>query len=325
MKIFIKKVFFFILPLLLFAYGLDFFLSGVLKKSNSFADGEYPVWNDLYEGKINSDIVIYGTSRALVHIDPGMISSKLHTTAYNLGINGHSFKTQYFRHSLLLKFNKKPKIIIQTLDVTSFVKSNDLYNPDQYLPYMLNNEDMKLSIYSEYSSLDYKLPVIRYYGKKEAFIEVLKLLAIPSSNKVVRIKGYKSKDLKWNNDLMIAQQELGSLKVKSDSSMVLSFEKYLNECSKLNIKVIFVCTPVYIEGQQFVANWTEIMNLYHRLSQKFDIPFFDYSNDSLSLHKEYFYNSGHLNRTGAELLTAKLIDDISKSRILTASNSEIQP
>jgi len=325
MKIFLKKIFLFIIPFLLLAFGLDHFLSETLKKSNKFADSEYPVWNDLYNGKINSDILIYGSSRAIVHLDPGMICDSLHTTAYNLGVNGHSFRSQYFRHSLLLKFNKKPKIIIQTLDPTSFVKNSDLYNPDQYLPYMLNNEDMKLSTYTEYRSLDYKLPVLRYYGKKEAFIEIIKLLVIPSSNKVLRIKGYKPKDLKWNDDLMIAQQKLGSYKVESDSSLVKLFEKYLSECHTQNIKVVFVCTPVYIEGQQFIRNWSEIMALYYHLSQKFDIPFFDYTNDPLSFQKEYFYNSGHLNKTGAELLTAKLIDDIKKSQIMTKLHSEILP
>ncbi len=60
MKIIFKKVSLFILPVIILSYGVDYFLSTVLKRSNSFADGEFPVWNDLFEGKINSDIVIYG-------------------------------------------------------------------------------------------------------------------------------------------------------------------------------------------------------------------------------------------------------------------------
>jgi hypothetical protein len=316
MTLILKKIFLFILPFILLAYGLDHFLSSTLKKSNSFADGEYPVWNDLYNGEINSDIVIYGSSRALVHIDPGMISDSLLTTAYNLGVNGHSFKSQYFRHKLLMKLNKKPGIIIQTLDVTSFEKSSDLYNPDQYLPYMLNNKEMMLSAYNGFSPVDYKLPVIRYYGKKEAFIEFIKLLVRPAGNSVLRIRGYQGKDLTWNDDLMAAQQKLGSLEVRSDTSMIRLFEDYLNECLRQDIKIVFVNTPVFIEGQRFVSNWAEIMELYYRLSQKYKIPFFDYTNDSISYHKEYFYNSGHLNKTGAELLTAKLINDLRESHIV---------
>ena len=214
MKILVKKVLLFILPFLLTAYGLDHFLSSSLKKSNSFADGEFPVWNDLYGSKINSEIVIYGSSRALVHIDPVMISDRLNTTAYNLGVNGHSFKSQYFRHLLLLKYNSNPKLIIQTLDVTSFDISSDFYNPDQYLPYMLNNDEMRLSVHNSHIKAEYKLPLIRYYGRKEALLEILNILIHPSGNKTVRIRGYQAKDLEWNDDLMKAQEKWECIRLK---------------------------------------------------------------------------------------------------------------
>ena len=54
----------------------------------------------------------------------------------------------------------------------------------------------------------------------------------------------------------------------------------------------------------------EIISLYQHFSEKYDIPFLDYSNDELSYSTKYFYNSQHLNRTGAELFTAKLADDL---------------
>ncbi len=316
MKIIFKKVSLFILPVIILSYGVDYFLSTVLKRSNSFADGEFPVWNDLFEGKINSDIVIYGSSRALVHIDPGMIIDSLGISAYNLGVNGHSFKSQYFRHKLLMERNRKPVLIIQTLDVTSFEKNSDLYNPDQYLPYMLNNKEIMLSAYNGFSNIDYKVPVLRYYGKKEAAIEILKLLIYPAGNKPVRIRGYEGRDLLWNDDLMKAQQKLGSLEVDSDTSMIHLFEEYINECMRENIKMVFVNTPVYIEGQKFVSNWSDVMGLYSEFSRKYKIPFFDYTNDSISFNKEYFYNSGHLNRKGSKLLTATLIKDLKRSGIV---------
>jgi hypothetical protein len=315
MKTFLLRLVIFIFPLIIFAYGLDVFLSGILKRSNSYADSEYPVWNGLYNGEINSDIVIYGSSRAWRHINPCMISDSLNITAYNLGINGHSFKSQYFRHSLLLKYNKIPKLIIQTLDITSFDKNSDLYNPDQYLPYMLYNEEMKVSTYNGYHSIDYKLPMVRYYAKKEAIIEIIKILVSPGSNKAIRSKGYRSRDLAWNDDLLIAQKNFGSYEVKFDSSLIHLFEKYLTECVKKNIQIVFVYTPEYIDGQRFVNNRSDIMTIYYELSEKYKIPFYDYSEDSISFNKNYFYNSGHLNKVGSEIFTTKLIDDLKKSQI----------
>lgn len=315
MKKFLKKLLFFLIPLLLVSFGLDHLLSNVLSKSNNHADGEYPTWNDLYAGKINSDIVIYGSSRAVVHLNPKTISDCLQTSVYNLGINGHPFLLQYFRHSLLLKYNTQPIIIIQTLDVTSLDLEPDLYNPDQFLPYMLNNKEMEQATvaFNGYKSIDYKIPLIRYYGKKEAFFEFIKLIFHKSSNKIMRIKGFQDKNKIWNDDLMKAQQEIGSFEVKPDTSIIHLFEKYLNECKQKNIKVILVYTPEFIEGQKFVRNRSDIIDLYYQFSRKYDIPFFDYSDDSISFQKKYFYNSGHLNKTGADLFTTKLIADLKKT------------
>lgn len=312
MKRFILKIFIFIIPVIPSSYGLDMLLSGLLKRSLSYADGEYPVWNDLYSGKINSEIVIYGSSRALKHIDPEMIGDSILTNAYNLGVNGHTFKTQYFRHSLLLKYNQKPKLIIQTLDITGFEKVSDLYNPDQLLPYMLFNQDMESSVYSSYKPYDYKLPLIRYYGKKEALLEVFKLPFNKPDKKIVRIRGYKPMDLKWNVDLSAAQLKLGTLIVESDTSIMKLFERFFEECKDENIKVLLVFPPQYIEGQKFVSNWADIMDYYYDISKKNNLLFLDYSVDSLSFKKELFYNSGHLNKKGAEIFTNILIQEIKK-------------
>jgi len=152
------------------AYFIDVFISRNLKKSNSFAEGEYPVWNDVIDGKVNSDLVIYGSSRAWVHIDPAMISDSFKISAYNLGIDGHSFTLQYLRHSMLLQHNKKPKIILYSLDLFTFRKRDDLYNLEQFLPYMLYNKQIRDATigFKGFNLWDYEIPLVRYYGLTDA-------------------------------------------------------------------------------------------------------------------------------------------------------------
>lgn len=317
MKKFTFHLILFFILFILISCAFDIFFSMNLKKSNSYADGEYSVWNDLYNGEINSDIVIYGSSNAWVEIDPGIISDRLGVSAYNLGINGHNFGLQYFRHSILLKFNRSPKLIIHTINAATFQKAEDLYNPDQFLPYMLKNEEMKNALirYNGYKIIDFHLPLIRYYGKKKAILHSLYLILNPSSNVIMRLKGYQGKNKPWTDDLKKAKEENQYLEFKLDTSLIYLFENYYNECKKNNIRIILVTPPEFIEGQEFVRNRPELMALNHKLSQKLDIPFFDYSNDTMSFQKKYFYNSGHLNITGAELFTNKLIDDLKKYQI----------
>ncbi len=300
------------MPIFLVSYFIDIFISDNLKKSNIYAQEEYTTWNDLFNGKINSDIVIYGSSRAWTQIDPVMISNSLHIPTYNLGIDGHNFWLQYLRHLFLLKNNQKPKLIVQSLDIYTLGKRSDLYNPDQFLPYMLWNNEIKNATisYNGFNLIDYEIPLIRYFGKSDAILTALNLFIRPQSNKVGRINGYQAKDLSWNGDFEKAQKAMKFYEVSLDTATINLFERFLKEVEKNNIKIMFVYSPEYIEGQKFVKNRNPIIKLYQEISKKHNIPFYDYSSDSISLNKNYFYNASHLNKTGAELFTKKLIRNI---------------
>jgi lysophospholipase L1-like esterase len=58
------------------------------------------------------------------------------------------------------------------------------------------------------------------------------------------------------------------------------------------------------------------MALYRKYADDYQIPFFDYSNDSLCLNKELFYNTTHLNKKGADLFSKKLASDLRTGDIL---------
>ncbi len=325
MKKFITKIFIFLLPVVAFAFVADSIISKGLKQNHTYTADEYSTWNNIYEGKINSEIVIYGASKAWVQINPTMIGDSLNTSAYNLGIDGHNFWLQYLRHSELLKYNKKPNLIIYSIDAFTLYKTEDLYNADQFLPYMLFNEKIKNATmsYRGYKLIDYQLPLIRYYGKKEAIYHAIKLSALPNSDTVVRIKGYKPRDEQWNSDFDKVKDKMSAFEVKLDTPSIILFEKYLNECNTKKIKIIFVYAPEYIEGQKFISNRDEIIKLYRKFSNQYNIPFYDFSNDTMVFQKKYFYNALHLNKTGAEVFTKKLIEKIKSTKATWVADAQI--
>ncbi|MHC1775964.1 MAG: hypothetical protein AB9834_11180 [Lentimicrobium sp.] len=315
MKKFLISILIFSLSLLVFAYLMDLFLSDRLRKSKN---GEFGVWNDIYNGKVNDDLLIYGGSRAWVQFDPQIISDSLNISAYNIGINGHNFWLQYLRHSVLLKYNEKPKVIVHSVDIMTLGKRPDLFNPEQFLPYMVDDPAMAkaISSYEGYSYLDYKLPLLRYSGKWKALIFALKWTFSSQNSIPDRIKGYQGKDMTWNSDFEKAKEELNEFSMDLDSETVQLFEKYIQECRDMNIKLIFVNPPEYVEGQHFVKNRDEIIALFSKLGHENNIPFYDYSSDSMSFDKKYFYNSTHMNKLGAELFTKKLVMDFKRNSVL---------
>ena len=315
MRKFLIQFSFFILPIILTGYLLDILISTNLKKSNSHAQGEYPTWNAILDGEIKANIIVNGSSRAWVQINPTMIENSLKVPTYNLGIDGHNFWLQNLRYQLFLKNNPKPKLIIHSVDSGTLVKMSELYNPNQFLPFMLWNEDIKkaTSIYKGYTFLDFYIPLIRYYGKSDALMSALKVLIRPQTNLIKRIKGYQGQDESWNTDFDKAKKEMKFFKATQDTFLIKIFDNYLKECQLNNIKVIFVYPPEYIEGQKFIKNREAgIIANYKNWSVKYNIPFYNFSNDSLCLNKKYFYNATHLNKIGSEIYTNKLIDSLKK-------------
>jgi hypothetical protein len=318
----VKYFLLFITPIIIIAYFVDVWISKNLKNSNRFAEKEYPTWNAIYEGKVNSELLIFGSSRAWIHIDPTMITDSLGISSYNLGIDGHNFWLQNLRYRELLKHNKKPKYIIFSLDYFTLKKNKDLYNSEQFLPYMLWNQEVKEATicYNGFSSIDYEIPLLRYYGNYDAVETALRFSLGRLSNPITRVKGYQGRAEIWNSDFDDAKASIKRLEVTLDKLTIVLFENFLKECKSNNIKLIFVYSPEYVEGQKFVSNRLQIMELYKKFSQQYHIPFYDFSNDSISYQKKYFYNASHMNKVGSELFTSQLIDKLKTFNYFNRNN-----
>lgn len=312
MKKFLVKILVFIVPIIAILYPVDLFLSNYLKKSNTHAFGEYSVWNDLIEGNINSEIVIYGSSRAWVGINPNLIGKELNKKVYNLGIDGHNFWLQYLRHQILLKYNKKPRHIIVSIDPFTFERREDLYNKDQFLPYLLynNNFHQSLKPYKGYSTTYYYIPCLRFIGRTKAVNAAFGSLIKPNTNEAGRVNGFKAINTKWNKDLEKAIQKIKFYKIDFHKPTIRLFKRFIKECKEENIKLIFIYTPEHMLGQEFIKEKKLLMNLMNEITSKNNIPFIDYSKDSICSDKKYFYNSNHLNKLGSEKFTIKLIEDL---------------
>lgn len=311
MKKILIKIFVFILPILLLAYPLDFLISTQLEKSNRFS-GEFSVWRDIYAGNINSKILIYGSSRAWVHINPYHIEQKLNTSCYNLGLDASSFYLQYLRHLEYIENNKHPNMIIMSLDIFSFIGKKNLYNYQQYMPYIWKQNIRNYTkTYNVFDAYDYNMPLIRYLGEKKVFKALFNVLKKNNDSKAtVRQKGFMGVNKNWNDDLKKATEAQKIYRVNFDNELFELFKEFLNYCKKQNIEMIFVYSPEYIEGQKYVANRDSILNLFVNVATISDIPFLDYSNDSICYNKELFYNTLHLNKEGADIFSRKLSNDL---------------
>lgn len=309
---FLKSFFSFFIIVFVISWIIDISLSQVLKKSCKFI-GEFEVWNDIYDGEIKSDIAIYGSSRAWVHFDPIIIENILGKTVYNYGIDGHNFWLQYLRHLEYLEYNNKPDYILLSVDIFSLDKRENLYNYEQFLPYMLWNKNMYnyTSSYEGFHELDYFLPLVRYYGKKSAQKVITNISeANNACTEPKRRKGYQAQKKLWSEDFETALEKKKFYESMVDNASLILFESFILECKKKDIKLILVYSPEYIDGQKYVQNRVDIIKIFEDFSKKYNLTYLDYSNDPMCNDKDYFYNASHLNEKGSILFSKKIGNDL---------------
>jgi len=314
MKQFFKGLIIFTIPLIIIFYSLDYVATKGLRKTqySQFSD-----WNSIFNGTINADIIINGSSRATVHISPQIIDSIFELNSFNLGIQGYQILMELAKYNTYLSFNKTPKIIIHSIETFTLTKGTNLYGYTQFIPYLRNpiiKEATKQ--FNGFEKTDYVLPLFRYRTVPGICkIGLLEYFNIKHYTNTI-YKGYSAQDLSWSDEFdEFKKNNSEGYDFKLDSASIKLFDNYLLECSKKNIEVFLVFSPEYIEGQKLLKNRKEIINLYQNLADKYNFVFLDYSNDSISSNRDYFYNSQHLNKIGAELFTKKLSNDIKTKRI----------
>lgn len=314
MRKFLIKFSCLIAPLVILSYPLDYLISNALKKDHG-SPGEHEVWSAIYDGAIDCEIAIYGSSRAWVQINPEIIEDNLGKKAYNFGVDGHNFRIQYLRHLEYKKHHKKPTHIVLSVDAFTLQKREDLYGQEQFLPYMLWNTNMELytSNYKGFSKADYYIPFVRYMGQLPVIKKATSHIFYPEKDSInFRQNGFKGFDKKWGAsvDSLLASEEKYTIKFHPETITLL--ERFIQECIKDEITITFVYTPEYIAGQHFVINREDAMNQYRMMAKKYDILFLDYSKDDLSFKKEFFYNASHLNKEGANIFTRKFAQDLKR-------------
>lgn len=309
MKKFILKSIFFITPLIILAFILQPAIDNRLKQTARSVN--FKEWNDIFESKINADLIIQGSSRAYNHVSPKHLDSTFKINSYNLGINGYEFLMQYYRFLIYLKYNTKPKYIIQTTDYRTLNKRKDLYMHEQFIPY-LNNELIREAVI-EYEGLDYRdfyIPMYKYIFNKSLITDIfnIKRDSVISNGKY---KGFVALNKHWDSTFMnYKKANINGYYSEIDPLTLKKFDIFVKYCSENGIKLIFLNSPVYYESKQLLRNSDMIDSIYLSYSRKYAIPYLNYSNDSICLDTANFCNSQHLNSHGVSIFNPILSRDL---------------
>ncbi|MFC6098035.1 hypothetical protein ACFPVY_15375 [Flavobacterium qiangtangense] len=252
----------------------------------------------LLEGEINKEVIILGSSRGAMNIMANQLEAQTAKSAYNIAFPGSDVTFHDFILKTLLKFNKKPKIIIFALD-----------SPSELLPTAsINYRFDRLYPLVKYDYINQELINKGDRNFTSWFLCLSRLnktnLSLKrNSTKFDNVQPDGSTPLDFENPNFKADYILsvGNYEIKDESDEKRkAFKSILDQCQSNNIKLIFAFSPNF-----------QIYNIaFEKRMRQFKTPnssFFVY--DSLnSSYKDAsnFYDESHLNAKGAKIFTSEL-------------------
>ncbi len=240
----------------------------------------------------NEQIMLFGSSRMSHHYIPQMIEDSLGMTCYNAGEDGNGIILSYGFLKMMLK-RYTPDFIIY--DISGF----DLYQDDnmKYISLLkpfCEDEDVIDIITSVDSKEKYKL-VSNLYRYNSLWIRMLGANLRPSHNKkgYLPIKGEMNYDPEINLD---SNEVIDPLKLAY-------LKAFIKDCKENDIKLFFAVSPRY-KGELFGEIYPELRSL----CAEYDIPFWNYFDDTLiSNNKQFFKDQTHMNEVGARVYTDMIV------------------
>lgn len=302
MKRFICNILLFMLPSMSFLAIIDYFYSKAAAKSNV---DEIEAWYDLMHGQIDADVLVMGNSRACFHVNPLILDSILGISTYNIGMDGSWFNRQIHKYNMFRKYNRKPRLIIQTIDHMSFKYAYG-YLMEQFFPYFWNKAMRdEVLVHEPLSPWEKYVPMYRYYRRYDC--EKIYNLLDSTCHKLT--KGYRGVEQPWDG---AGFRKLSSVVFEVNDTTVKMFDNYLAKVKNDGIKMVFVYTPHYIELNEKMENLEEMHATYKRFADKYDIPILDYRGMEICSDTTFFYNVMHLNKKGAEIFSDSLGRDLKR-------------
>lgn len=303
MKNFLHKVFVFFVLICVIDVSFGF----IMRYVNNHTDCDEIGKDNYISNSLNSEILVFGSSRAHHHYNTVMMADSLGLTCFNCGEDGYGIILAYGR--LLMILNRYvPKMIIY--DVTPAFDFLEYGDNSKHL-YRLKNFYGQNGIDSIFYDVDPREKIkmkSSMYQHNSSYLRNLAsfLLNTPSQT---TLNGF--------DPLFGAMDTLkiANIDVEYDSkdgyvidSLKLKYlNKFIDKAISNNIKVVFVASPVWY-GQDSL-----VLKPVKEICASKDIVLLDYTNDIKYVHSNALFKDGkHLNALGADSFTIELINELKK-------------
>lgn len=299
--VFTAKVFSFLIILFVLDYSIGSFLKYLYFKQDT---GQ--LYRTTYSlDSTTANFLIFGSSTANHHYIPSVFKHRLGMTTYNTGRDANTILYNYAVFQSILK-RYRPEAAILDFNVGEFKEFQDSYDKiSSLLPYYTTNPELDPIIEMKSHFEKYKLISKIYPFNSMLFSILIGNTEYNKSRDYINDEGgYIPLDHVWHRKISPATA------VKNyalDSTKIQLLKAFVTECKKTNIQLYICISPRFIN----FSGQDPSVQVVQQIADEYHIPFYNFSKDSLFLnHPEYFADVIHLNSTGAEVFSNKVIDRI---------------
>jgi hypothetical protein len=262
------------------------------------------------ENQLDSiNVLILGSSQSLFGINPEFFSFK----GFNLSNVSQSL---FYDTELTLKYidkMKNLKCIILSISYFSFWFQTHDSEPwrDYYYNYFwgIKNPELKwydsklyslIMMYTPYTTL--------HYAKKLYNVDLAEELTMSGWQKSDSISDFSDINDKSGKDRVEYHERIRN--VSSFNSIISILSRFIEECNKREIKVVFITMPVLPTYYKYTNPLIDRENTetIKKFCFTYNLNFYDYFRDT-RFAIEDFKDNDHLNSSGAEKLSKILNDD----------------
>lgn len=280
----------------------------------------YAVWNDIYNGtNLNNDLVFIGASSCWVSYNPVVFDTILGISTYNLGIDGHNwYPCQPLRYDTYMRYaEKKPKYIIINIDMGIFgIMDEPMYEREQFFPYFWLDDSLVTQVrdMKNISFMDRYCPMWRYIGYRK-WIEtgVASSFGKKHFEEDGVYKGHKGNEYPWDRASL---NTMDSVPIAYYPAYADSLLQFISQHRADGQEVVLVMSPVYHELQERFTNREEMCTRYDSIAKVAGVELINYWSHPMVQDSTYFYNSTHLNKRGANLISERLAHDLDSLNLI---------
>jgi len=258
-----------------------------------------------------ADILVFGSSRASHHYVPEILEEQLHMSAYNTGRDGNYL---LYNYAVIKSVTKRysPKMIILDVNPSAlFYRKDDYDRLSTLLPYYNSHPEIRDIVNHRSKYERFKLYSSAYPYNSLTLSVLIGNLEI-AKKLYVSDKGY----LPFYEKMSPLSKETSTKKTKDnpeeiysdsiDSFKISALEDIAKICSKKNIPLIFIFSPIYYKSNNELAN-----SRLSEIVKANNVKYLDFSNDTTFIHHpQYFQDESHLNDDGARIFSKKLAGEL---------------